>query len=112
MKKLIILIVVVLLMGCEVSVVQNSGLDNMTISSKRTKDTVCIYAGCTDDYFVTLEKNEQTVELQVHGSQTYDALQIGTVVDVTYNDNFYIETIKFSDLGTPPAESKEKDDKQ
>lgn len=106
MKKLILLLIVVLgLIGCGMTSItvqepkEPNRLVGVTVDSKRVDNLPCVSASCSDDYFVTFEKNGQKIELEVYTEKMYDILPIGTVVDVIYSDDFYVEDIKLPAFG-------------
>lgn len=71
-------------------------LQGVTIKEKDTK-SLCSSSRC-NMYYVTFEKDEQKVKLKAIDVNMYDAVQEGTVVDVEYDDDYFIRELNFTDL--------------
>ena len=100
MKKYIIIFLVLLLSAC------TSGLEtgpavgtfkNVEVLSKRT-EKICA-RGCWHDYYVKFGKGKQIVELESLTENTYNALVEGSIVTVSYDKDFLITKIEFSEIG-------------
>lgn len=100
--KLLVILVVLLLAGCNVThsyLPSGTKAKSMTIVDKEVREVSCV-RGCTYAYYVTLEKNEQKIELQLRDERIFTMIQMGTVVTVTYDKDFYIDTWSFDDIET------------
>ena len=51
--------------------------------------------GIENKYYIVVEKNGQKVKLQTRGEESYEALNVGNVINIKYSKNFYIEEIYF-----------------
>lgn len=91
---MIILFAVLLLAGCNSEPPKELGkFVEVTVSDTKTVEEC--FKGCSYDYEVTLEKNETTVVLNVEREEMFNLLKKGNVVNITYNDHYYITEVTF-----------------
>ena len=65
----------------------------VTVVDKKKEDKGKAYP---THYYILVEKNGQKVQLQTFGEESFNAIQKGNVLDVSYNKDFYILKIKFT----------------
>lgn len=70
-------------------------LKGVTVIDKKKEDKGKAYP---THYYILVEKNGQKVQLQTFGEESFNAIQKGNVLDVSYNKDFYILKIKFAKL--------------
>lgn len=97
MKFLLVSIIGLLLLSAcdEPNYSNDSTINNATVVSKtdRTWDWNYDY-----DYAVTVQKNNQKITFGTDNSNTYQALESGVSVDITYNNDFGIDKVTFPNM--------------
>jgi hypothetical protein len=64
---------------------------NVKVISKEYKPC----ARCVEKWYVTVEKNNEQVQLQLFGEDAYDVLKRGTHVNLKYTKNYFVKEIEF-----------------
>ena len=70
-------------------------LKGVTVVDKKKEDKGKAYP---THYYILVEKNGQKVQIQTFGEESFNAIQKGNVLDVSYNKDFYILKIKFTEF--------------
>ena len=58
-------------------------------------------AKCGDKWYVTIEKNDEQIVLQMFGEDAYNVLKKGNHVNLKYTKNYFIKEIQFVNFEEP-----------
>lgn len=78
--------------GCE-AVEPYGEIENAIVVDKKTEEQCA--RGCWNNYFITLEKNGNKIELEVDTENEYNAFILDNTVNVSYDRSFFVIDVEF-----------------
>lgn len=106
MRKLLVsLLMISVLTGCSVEKVEK--VDNLTESTVIDKHKDGYGGRYGYDYFVTVEKNKQSLVLEID-PDTYKMIKKGVVVSGYYDEDGYFSNISFPKISENPIDKTQK----